>query len=193
MTGGLMQLVGKGAQDHLVIGNPSFTHFRNMYKRHTDFAMEHFRLTWKTTNLAIPANNNLTLRARVERFAQLVHDCYLSVTLPNIFSGFYPGTNNPYEFQWLPNIGYNMLDHVSILINGQEIVRHTGEWMKLYGALNYQGNKVQVLNNLVGNLPEVFDPANSFGRTNSYPHAISSTTELRIPIRFVTAPVAAET
>jgi hypothetical protein len=181
MTGGLMQLVGKGAQDHLVIGNPSFTHFRNMYKRHTDFAMEHFRLTWKTTNLSIPVNNNLTLRARVERFAQLVHDCYLSVDLPNIFSGFYPGTNNPYEFQWVPNIGYNMLNHVSVLVNGQEIVRHTGEWMKLYGALNYQGNKVQVLDHLVGNLPEVYDPSNSFGRTNSYPHSISSTTSLAEP------------
>ena len=51
MTGGLMQLVGKGAQDYLVVGNPSFTHFRSVYKRHSDFAMEHFRLYFKTTNI----------------------------------------------------------------------------------------------------------------------------------------------
>jgi hypothetical protein len=44
MSGGLMQLVAKGAQDQLVNGNPSFTHFRSVYKRHTDFAMEHFNL-----------------------------------------------------------------------------------------------------------------------------------------------------
>ena len=112
-----MQLVGKGAQDHLVVGNPSFTHFRNMYKRHTDFAMEHFRLVWKTTNLSIPANGNLTLRTRVERFAQLLNDCYLSVDLPPIFSGLHPGTTSPFEFKWIPNIGYNMLNYVSVLIN----------------------------------------------------------------------------
>jgi hypothetical protein len=174
MTGGLMQLVGKGAQDHLVIGNPSFTHFRNMYKRHTDFAMEHFRLVWKTTNLSIPANGNLTLRTKVERFAQLLNDCYLSVDLPPIFSGLYPGTTNPYEFQWIPNIGYNMINYVSVLINGQEIVRHTGEWMKLYSALTFNGTKIDVLNNLIGNLPELYDPANAFGRNNSYPHSIST-------------------
>jgi len=169
-----MQLVGKGAQDHLVIGNPSFTHFRNMYKRHTDFAMEHFRLVWKTTNLSIPANGNLTLRTKVERFAQLLNDCYLSVDLPPIFSGLYPETTNPYEFQWIPNIGYNMINYVSVLINGQEIVRHTGEWMKLYTALTFNGTKREVLNNLIGNLPELYDPANAFGRNNSYPHSIST-------------------
>ena len=174
MTGGLMQLVGKGAQDHLVIGNPSFTHFRNMYKRHTDFAMEHFRLVWKTTNLSIPANGNLTLRTKVERFAQLINDCYLSVDLPPIFSGLYPGTYKPYEFQWIPNIGYNMINHISVLINGQEIVRHTGEWMKLYAALTFNGTKREVLNNLVGNLPELYDPSNAFGRNNSYPHSIAT-------------------
>ena len=182
MTGGLLQLVGKGAQDHLVIGNPSFTHFRNMYKRHTDFAMEHFRLVWKTTNLSIPANGNLTLRTKVERFAQLLNDCYLSVDLPPIFSGLNNGNlQQPYEFQWIPNIGYNMINHISVLINGQEIVRHTGEWMKLYSALTFNGTKREVLNNLVGNLPELYDPSNAYGRNNSYPHSISTSQGLAEP------------
>ena len=75
MTGGLMQLVGKGAQDQLINGNPSFTHFRSVYKRHTDFAMEHFRLYFKSTNLGLPPSGSLTLRAKVERYAQLLHDC----------------------------------------------------------------------------------------------------------------------
>ena len=92
MPGGLMQLVAKGAQDQLVNGSPSYTHFRSVYKRHTDFAMEHFRLTFKTTNLSIPANNSLTLRAKIDRNAQLLNDCYLSLTLPNVFSPVVPLT-----------------------------------------------------------------------------------------------------
>lgn len=206
MTGGLMQLVGKGAQDQLVIGNPSFTHFRSVYKRHTDFAMEHFRLVFKTNNLNLPQSGSLTLRAKVERYAQLLHDCYLTVTLPDIYSPVSPITarTHPevnanataigYEFEWIRNLGYNMINYVSILINGQEIVRHTGEWMKLYATLKMDANKKAVLDDMIGNIPELYDPANAFDRMNQYPHAISSSTKnaepsipgrtLRIPLHF---------
>ena len=219
-----MQLVAKGAQDQLVNGSPSYTHFRSVYKRHTDFAMEHFRLTFKTTNLSIPANNSLTLRAKIDRNAQLLNDCYLSLTLPNVFSpvvplttlnlhGGTPSSSSPtifnggspsgsgptvlnggtssasipasnaigYEFQWIQNIGYNMINYVSIVINGQEIVRHTGEWMKLHSALDFNGTKKLVLDQLVGNVPDMYDPANAWDRTNQYPHSISTATSLAEP------------
>lgn len=189
-----MQLVGKGAQDNLVVGNPSFTHFRSVYKRHTDFAMEHFRLVFKTTNLNLPLAGSLTLRAKVERYAQLLHDCYLCVTLPNIYSpvvpvdnpGSYPNLNYNaqaigYEFQWVKNIGYNMIKRVSLLVNGQEIVRHTGEWMKLYAATKFDANKKAIIDQMVGNVVELYDPANAFDRSNQYPHAISTSTSLAEP------------
>ena len=92
MPGGLLQLVGKGAQDQLVTGNPSFTHFRSVYKRHTDFAMEHFRLHFKTSVLSYPTTGTLRLRTKVERYAQLLNDCYLSIDLPNIYSPVVPVT-----------------------------------------------------------------------------------------------------
>jgi hypothetical protein len=206
MTGGLMQLVGKGAQDQLILGNPSFTHFRSVYKRHTDFAMEHFRLVFKTNNLNLPQSGSLTLRAKVERYAQLLHDCYLTLNLPNIYSpvspitqGAHPEVNANataigYEFQWIKNIGYNVINYVSVVINGQEIVRHTGEWMKLYADLKFDANKKDILNRMIGNTAEVYDPANAFDRLNQYPHAISSSTtsaepsipgrSLRIPLHF---------
>jgi len=194
MTGGLMQLVGKGAQDVLVTGNPSFTHFKAVYKRHTEFAMEHFRLYFKTTNLNLPTSGSLTLRAKVERYAQLLHDCYVSITLPDIYSPVVPispttgVTNlNPlsqaigYEFQWIRNVGYNMINYVAILINGQEIARHTGEWMKLYANLKFDGNKKALLEQLVGNTPELYDPANAFNRLNQYPHSISNSANNAAP------------
>jgi hypothetical protein len=204
MPGGLMQLVGKGAQDHLVTGNPSFTHFRSVYKRHTEFAMEHFRLYFKTTNTNIPQSGSLTLRAKVERYAQLIHDCYLSVDLPDIYSPVVPVTagvndalnNNAnaigYEFQWVRNVGYNMIKYVAILINGQEVVRHTGEWMKLYSTLKFDGNKKDNLNVMIGNIPEVYDPANAYDRMNQYPHAIpsvGSTCQPSIPGRTLLIPL----
>lgn len=187
-----MQLVGKGAQDVLVTGNPSFTHFKSMYKRHTEFAMEHFRLYFRTTNLNIPVSSSLTLMAKVDRNAQLLHDCYLSITLPDIYSPVVPVTTPPssgnpktqavgYDFQWIQNIGYNMINYVAVTINGQEIVRHTGEWMKIYAATKFNGTKKLMLNQLTGNLTELYDPANAFDRLNQYPHAISTSTNPAAP------------
>ena len=187
-----MQLVGKGAQDQLLNGNPSFTHFKTMYKRHTDFAMEHFRLTFRTRHTSLPESGSLTLTAKVERYAQLLHDCYLSIQIPDIYSPVVPLTqthmNLPvgstalgYEFQWVRNLGYNLINYVAVTINGQEIVRHTGEWMKLYSHLKFDANKKKILNELIGNVPELYDPANAFDRLNQYPHAISRTNALAGP------------
>jgi hypothetical protein len=203
MPGGLLQLVGRGAQDQLVTGNPSFTHFRSVYKRHTDFAMEQFRLYFKTTILSFPTSGTLTLRTKVERFAQLVNDCYLSITLPDIYSPVAPVTSVPpgynanttavpYEFEWVRNIGYNMIQRVSLLINGQEIVTHTGEWMKIYANLQFDANKRAIIDKMVGNLPELYDPANANGRTNQYPSSFTSATmkgQASIPGRVLQIPL----
>lgn len=194
MTGGLLQLVGKGSQDFLITGgNPSFTNFRTMYRKHTEFAMEHFRLYFKTSSHSYPTTGSLTLRTRIERYADLVHDCYLNITLPAIYSPVVPITPgsvanlNPlseavgYEFKWIRNIGYNMIRRVSILINGQEIASHTGEWLKLYAQLNFDANKLEKLNKLIGNVPELYDPANAYDRLNQYPHAINTAAGVAAP------------
>jgi len=189
MPGGLMQLVNKGAQDQLVTGSPSFTHFKSVYKRHTEFAMEHFRLDFRSSNLDLSSSLPRTFRTKVDRNAQLVHDMYIHVSLPNIFSPVNPVTvgQHPelapdakaigYEFQWIPNLGYNMIRSVSLLINGTAIVTHTGEWMKLYSYLHHDANKRKLIDEMIGNVPELYDPANAFHRHNQYPHSLSTITQ----------------
>ena len=198
-----MQVVNKGAQDQLVTGSPSFTHFRSVYKRHTEFAMEHFRLDFRGVNLDLLPTGNRILRAKVDRNAQLVHDMYLHVTLPDIFSPVASvasgGILAPdsigmgYDFQWIPNIGYNMINSVSLLINGTAIVTHTGEWMKLYSYVTHDANKKQVVDRMVGNQQELTDPSNAFSLRNQYPHSITGTNpaapsilgrDLTIPLHF---------
>jgi hypothetical protein len=186
MPGGLMQLVNKGAQDQLVTGSPSFTFFRSVYKRHTEFAMEHFRLDFRSTNLDLNLSIPKTMRARVDRNAQMLHDCYIHVSLPDIYSpvssvtpGLHPelapdASGIGYEFQWIPNLGYNMINSVSLLINGTAIVTHTGEWMKLHSYITYSANKRRIIDGMIGNIPELSDPANAGQRKNQYPHSITT-------------------
>jgi hypothetical protein len=179
-----MQLVNKGAQDQLVTGSPSFTHFRSVYKRHTEFAMEHFVVNFRGSDLNLNSQMTKTFRAKIDRNAQLLHDCYVHVQIPNIYSPVFPNgdeTATPYNFQWIPNLGYNMIKTVSVLINGTAIVTHTGEWMKLYSYLTHDANKRKLIDNLIGNVPDLIDPANTNKRFNQYPHAITSLTTIATP------------
>lgn len=188
MPGGLLQLVGVGAQNELVNGNPSMTHFRTVYRRHTNFAMEHIRMSFSSSNLEFSTTGTRTISCRIDRYAQLLHDSYLSITLPDIWSplkylnGSAPPTGYDsransigYEFQWIQNIGYNMIDFVSLRMNGQEIQRLDGEWLKLYSYMTHDRNKRLIVDQMTGHVKELYDPANAYDRINQYPHAVTPT------------------
>ena len=49
MGGGLMQLVAYGAQDIYLTGNPQMTFFKTVYRRYTNFSMEHIKQSFKGT------------------------------------------------------------------------------------------------------------------------------------------------
>jgi hypothetical protein len=188
-----MQLAQVGAQNTLVNGNPSMTHFRAVYRRHTNFAMEHVRMSFTSSNLDFVFNGNRTLTCKIDRYAQLLHDTYLILTLPDIWSpmvslptvnsqptpppaGYDPAcTAIGYEFQWIKNIGYNLIDHVEIVANGVKLQRLTGEWLKMYSYFTHDENKRRVVDQMVGNVPEMYDPANAYDRTGQYPHAVTPT------------------
>lgn len=187
MPGGLIQLVGTGAQNELVNGSPSMTHFRAVYRRHTNFAMESIRMPFTASNLEFSVTGTRTISCRIDRYAQLLHDTYLVLTLPDIWSPLkfvnaalpsgYQTTSGAnsigYEFQWIRNIGYNLIDHVDLVMNGQLIQRLRGEWLKFYSYTTHDANKRQIVDEMVGNVPAIYDPANAYDRQNQYPHAIA--------------------
>jgi len=180
MPGGLMQLTGVGAQNVFVNGNPSMSYFSKMYKRSTNFAMEHFRLDVRNvTDTNLPQAGQKTFRFKVGRYADLLHDCYLCVDIPDIWSGLSLvdefGNAKPFLFQWVRNLGYNIIEEASVLMNGTPIVTMTGEWMKVLTYLKEDKTKRDLLDKMVGNTPDLYDPANAPGRFNQYPNAIATT------------------
>jgi hypothetical protein len=188
MGGGLLQLVATGAQNELVNGSPSMTHFRAVYRRHTNFAMEHIRMSFSSSNLQFSTTGTRTLSCRIDRFANVLHDTYLVLTLPDIWSPLYAIGSAPpagydlrsqaigYEFQWIENIGYNLIDNVNISLNGQVIQTLRGEWLKFYSYLTHDANKRKIVDEMVGNVRELYDPANAYDRINQYPHAVTPAT-----------------
>lgn len=186
MPGGLIQLVATGAQNELVNGSPSMTHFRAVYRRHTNFAMEHIRMPFTASNLQFSVTGTRTISCRIDRFANILHDTYLVLTLPDIWSPMYslgssapPTGYNPrsnaigYEFRWIENLGYNLIDNVNVTMNGQVIQTLRGEWMKFYSYMTHDANKRKIVDEMIGNVKEIYDPANAYDRVNQYPHAIT--------------------
>ena len=127
MGGGLLQLVAQGAQDAYLSGNPQITFWKGLFKRHTNFAMEAFRL-----NFTGQPNWGTKQSVIVNRNADLLYNTYLEVVLPLYDPVSQPNAvyNND-QFR----LGYNLLQYVELEIGGQLIDRQYGEWMYLWDTL----------------------------------------------------------
>jgi hypothetical protein len=127
MGGGLLQLVAYGAQDAYLSGNPQITFWKSMFKRHTNFAMEPFRVnfngqaSWGTKHSAI-----------IGRHADLLYSTYLEVVLA-------PGYYNCDQAR----LGYNLIRYVELDIGGQIIDRLYGEWLYIWMLLTHDNSKGQ--------------------------------------------------
>jgi hypothetical protein len=133
MPGGLLQLVAYGAQDAYLTGNPQITFWRGLYKRHTNFAMEPFRVnltgqaTWGTKHSAI-----------LGRHADLISSAYIEVQLKYDATNtlkYVPGDTSGLQGEVDVRGLYNLVDYVELDIGGQVIDRQYGEFMYLWSQL----------------------------------------------------------
>jgi len=101
MGGALLQIVAYGAQDLYLTGNPQFTYFKMVYRRHTNFAIETQQLEFDSD-----PNFDKKLSCTITRNGDLLSKCFLWVQLPELTSKFIDNnyTNNdtnianqPYE------------------------------------------------------------------------------------------------
>jgi hypothetical protein len=180
MPAGLYLLQIRGEQDRILNGDAKMSHFAYTYKRYEPFASEIVKQTFKYVPRTLPATDQTTIRCKIDRVGDLLRDSYFVFTLPDIWSPIPIGEDDEphaYEFQWIPHIGWNIIDTVSVQVGGQTIAEHTGEWMKLQAHTNMPFEKLLQHQEMVGHTKDVYDPANAFGRMNQYPHAIRPSSE----------------
>jgi len=146
MGGGLLQLVAYGAQDAYITGNPQITFWKGLYKRHTNFAMEPFRI-----NFSGQAQWGTKQTAIIGRHADLLYSTYLEVELPQLDK-----TKNAYLWNNEQNsLGFNLISRVELDIGGQIIDRLYGEWLYLWSSLSKPYDQRLKLSNLLS------EPCNS--------------------------------
>ena len=146
MGGGLLQLVAYGAQDAYISGNPHITFWKVLYKRHTNFAMEAFRV-----NFTGSPQYGQRVVAVINRNADLMYKTYLEVTLPDTTAATGGLTT---DVLWTGDaqrrLGYALLKKLEVEIGGQIIDTHYGEWLYLWENLTSSYDNSCKLDAMVG-------------------------------------------
>ena len=78
---GLLELVAHGIQDIYLIGNPQITFFKVVYKRHTNFSMEAYQVSYDAT----PKWGQKTTFS-IARYADLIYTMIFEADLPQLYS-----------------------------------------------------------------------------------------------------------
>jgi len=143
---GLLELVAHGIQDIYLIGNPQITFFKTVYKRHTNFSMEAYQLSYDAT----PKWGNKTTFT-ITHYADLIYTMLFEANLPQLFgkttsdsnwggpsSDFNKGQGS---ISWINNTGHALVSFYDLTIGKQLIDRQYSEWMDIWTELSQSESK----------------------------------------------------
>lgn len=175
MAGGILDLVATGNQDVILIGNPEKTFFKTKYAKYTNFGMQKFRIDYNGLR-TLRLSDESEFKFKVPKYADLLMDTYLVINLPMIWSPIYPPQSESeewrgYEFQWIRNLGCQIINEISISTGGQLIQKYSGEYIQHSINRDQSGGKKELFNEMTGNVPELYDPCIVHNRENNYPNA----------------------
>jgi len=134
-NGGLLQLVAYGAQDVYLTANPQVTFFKQLYRRHSNFAMESIEQTFNGV-----ANFGKRVQCTIARNGDLITRVYVQATLPQVDSTVFQTTTAQW-FSWVPYVGQFLIENVEVEIGGQRIDKHYGDWLHIWNELTLPPGK----------------------------------------------------
>lgn len=176
-SGALMQLVSYGSENLYLTGNPQITFFKTAYNRHTNFAYEWIPEYFEPT-LSFDTTSRTQMTVPIKRNGDLVRDISLVIDIPNIYS------TEQENFQWVRNLGHIFIYNTEFIIGGQCISKLYGQWMNIWYELSTDISKRAGLNELIGNVPMVYDPPVYYGSIGDTINPTIQKRRLRIPIPF---------
>jgi hypothetical protein len=176
MPGGLLQLVAYGQSNIILTGDPKTTYFKSSYKKYTPFGMQRFRIDFEgLRNLSFDSKTEMEFK--IPRYADLLWDTYIVVNLPDIWSPIFyrndvSGNYVPYEFNWINDIGFAMINKITVHSGGSTLAEYSGEWM-MNAIRRDEGVKRVLLGNMTGSDNEIERLVNPSKFNNGkYPNAI---------------------
>ena len=134
-AGTLVELIARGNQDVYLIGNPQFSFFKSVYRRHTNFAIEPIRQIFTES-----PDFGKKMTCIIDKKADMLNDILLEVELPALQN----------DVSWVNGIGYFMIDYVELQIGGEPIDHITGDLLDAWMEISTQLGIKNSLYNMIG-------------------------------------------
>jgi len=157
MGGGILQLAAFGSQDITLVGNPQITFFKQVFKRHSPFAIESIEQTFNGE-----ANFGKQVTTTISRTGDLVTRMYLEVTLPDLDDYNYgfsedasadeknSNSTGRGRVRYVNSIGHALLKSIELEIGGFRVDRHVSEWMDIWHELTEPEERREAFNEMIG-------------------------------------------
>ena len=155
--GGMFVLVAYGTQNVLLSGNPQMTYYYKIFRRFSHFSMENASIALDGPN-ELQYDQQIQLRAKVQRIGDLLSDMYLSFRIPDIYSKYIPGRTNQYEFKWVRYLGAAIINRIEFFVGGQRIQYLDGSYLLSKAMLEYDTDAFNKWRILVGDTNELTNP-----------------------------------
>jgi len=183
MSGGLISLVSYGNENVVVSGNPQITWFHKAFVRYTHFSQEPVQIPLDGPQ-QLMMDAPILLKAKIPRVGDLLSDLVLRLDLPAIYSKAYISYDQagnpvldriPQEFAWIRQVGVRMIDRITFTIGGTKVQEYTGDWIATRAQLDMDQTQYQKWRVMVGDVPELFDPANGVYKdpAGGYPNVVA--------------------
>ena len=179
MGGGLLNIVAVGEANAFLTGNPTKTFFKIGYSKHTNFGLQKFRLDFEGQR-DLRLTDDATFTFKIKRYADLLLDAFLVVTLPDIYSPlFQPCARTgdqwgAYEFRWIRHLGTQLVRRLEIFSGSLRLQSVSGAYLQASIERDFSREKRELAEHMTGHVPELFDPANAESRVGVYPHAYTA-------------------
>jgi len=176
MPGGLLNIISEGNNNVILTGTPTKTFFKVAYSKYTNFGLQKFRIDYEG-NRDLRTTEPSTFKFKIKRYAELLMDTYLVITLPDIWSPIYhptEETNNKwsaYEFKWIRDIGTHIIKELSVNCGSMLLQKYSGEYLHAMVERDFSKEKKELFDRMSGNVRELYEPSYTNGRVNTYPNA----------------------
>ena len=127
-AGTLVELIARGKQDTYIIGNPQFSFFKSVYKRHTNFSIEPIKQIFTES-----PDFGKRVTCIIDKKADMLSDIMLELELPTLKT----------YVSWTNSIGYYIIDWVELQFGGEPIDRISGDLLDIFMDITTPSGKKQ--------------------------------------------------
>ena len=121
-----LQLIARSEKlDSILLGNPVINFFKAVYRKSTNFSIEHV----KNTKINEIKANTTETTMKIDRNGDLISKMWLDVYFNSVTS-----TNNPKFLSWCNNTGHAYLKSCELIIGGK-VDKHDSIFLDIYNEL----------------------------------------------------------